>query len=335
ANGLSLTARDYAAPVPHGQAQALLATYGKERATAEPLWLGSIKSNIGHTQAAAGVAGIMKMVMAMRHGVLPKTLHVDAPTSEVDWSAGAVELLTGAREWPRHGDGTPRRAGVSAFGVSGTNAHVIVEQAPAGEPGPTADGGAAPTAVLPLALSAKTPQALREQADRLLKRLRTDFGAEPADVGLSLATTRSRFEHRGVALGRDRDELLAGLQELAAGTATPARAVAGRAPDGTVRPVFVFPDESTESTESLESTDWTAWTDAVRELRDDSPVFAARLRECADALGEFVDGDLFAEPTADRAVVAGPARFAVLVALAAVWRAAGVEPAAVVGHGAG
>ncbi|WP_372503534.1 type I polyketide synthase [Streptomyces spectabilis] len=342
-----LTAADVDAVEAHGtgttlgdpiEAQALLATYGKERATAEPLWLGSIKSNIGHTQAAAGVAGIMKMVMAMRHGVLPKTLHVDAPTSEVDWSAGAVELLTGAREWPRHGDGTPRRAGVSAFGVSGTNAHVIVEQAPAGEPGPTADGGAAPTAptaVLPLALSAKTPQALREQADRLLNRLRTDFGAEPADVGLSLATTRSRFEHRGVVLGRDREELLAGLQELAAGTATAARAVAGRAPDGTVRPVFVFPDESTESLESTEWTDWTEWTDAVRELRDDSPVFAARLRECADALGEFVDGDLFAEPTADRADVAGPARFAVLVALAAVWRAAGVEPAAVVGHGAG
>ncbi len=339
-----LTAADVDAVEAHGtgttlgdpiEAQALIATYGKERATAEPLWLGSIKSNIGHTQAAAGVAGIMKMVMAMRHGVLPKTLHVDAPTSEVDWSAGAVELLTGTREWPEHGDGTPRRAGVSAFGVSGTNAHVIVEQAPStGEPAPTADGGEPPTAVLPLALSAKTPEALREQADRLLTRLRADAGAEPADVGLSLVTTRSRFEHRGVVLGRDREELLAGLQELAtgtaagstAGTAAAARAVSGRAPDGTVRPVFVFPGEVTE------------WTDAVRELRADSPVFAARLRECADALGEFAEWDLFEELAGDRldrADVARPVLFAVLVSLAAVWRAAGVEPAAVVGHGAG
>ncbi|WP_375256646.1 type I polyketide synthase [Streptomyces sp. MNP-20] len=312
------------------EAQALLATYGQERATAEPLWLGSIKSNIGHTQAAAGVAGVMKMVMAMRHGVLPKTLHVDAPTSEVDWSAGAVELLTGARDWPEHGDGTPRRAGVSAFGVSGTNAHVIVEQAPAGEPEPTADGGVAPTSVLPLVLSAKSPQALREQAERLLTRLRADFGAAPADVGLSLATTRSRFEHRGVVLGRDREELLAGLQELAAGTTTATRSVSGRAPDGPVRPVFVFPGAFPG--EAAE------WTDTVRELLAESPVFADRMRACADALAEFVDGNPLDELDADRldrADAAGPVLFAVLVSLAAVWRAAGVEPAAVVGHGAG
>ncbi|WP_373314633.1 type I polyketide synthase, partial [Streptomyces longispororuber] len=350
------------------EAQALLATYGKERPADRPLWLGSIKSNIGHTQAAAGVAGVIKMVMAMRHGVLPKTLHVDAPTSEVDWSAGAVELLTDGREWPAHGDGTPRRAGVSAFGVSGTNAHVIVEQAPADEPARTdraPDGGEPPLPVLPLALSAKSPEALRAQAERVLARLRADAALAPADLGWSLAVTRSRFEHRGVALGRDRDELLAGLQALAAGAPAAPRAVTGRAHGGPVRPLYVFPGRGTP------------WTAAVRELLDTSPVFAARMRECADALAEFVDWDLFevlhdaageaptgeaagasdgdttvasnddtAEaPTgeaaaadgdaAGRADTARPALFAVSVSLAALWQATGVAPAAVAGHGAG
>ncbi|WP_158692122.1 type I polyketide synthase, partial [Streptomyces aurantiacus] len=226
------------------EAQALLATYGKERPADQPLWLGSIKSNIGHTQAAAGVAGVMKMVMAMRHGVLPKTLHVDAPTSEVDWSAGAVELLTGARDWPERGGGAPRRAGVSAFGVSGTNAHVIVEQAPADEPTrPDAapDAAEPPTCVAPLALSAKTPEALREQAARLREHLLTHTELELGDVAWSLAVARSRFEHRGVALGRDREELLAGLERLARDGASAQNVVTGRAQGGSVRPVFVFP----------------------------------------------------------------------------------------------
>ncbi|WP_282793955.1 type I polyketide synthase [Streptomyces sp. CC224B] len=338
------------------EAQALLATYGKERPAERPLWLGSIKSNIGHTQAAAGVAGVIKMVMAMRHGVLPKTLHVDAPTSEVDWSAGAVELLTDGRDWPEHGDGTPRRAGVSAFGVSGTNAHVIVEQAPVDEPVRTgraaADGGEPPLAVVPLALSGKSPEALRAQAERVLARLRADAALAPADLGWSLAVTRSRFEHRGVALGRDRGELLTALQALAAGAPAAPYSVSGRAHSGPVRPLYVFPGRGTP------------WTTAVRELLDGSPVFAARMRECADALGEFVDWDLFevlhddtaaaAHGEADeldtatvaaaaatdgdgagRADVARPALFAVSVSLAALWQATGVAPAAVAGHGAG
>ncbi|MFE9122401.1 type I polyketide synthase [Streptomyces sp. NPDC007172] len=319
------------------EAQALLATYGKERSDGEPLWLGSIKSNIGHTQAAAGVAGVIKMVMAMRHGVLPRTLHVDAPSSEVDWSAGAVELLTGARDWPERG-GMPRRAGVSAFGVSGTNAHVIVEQPPhvaveeASDEAPNGAfvGGQSPTRVAPLALSAKTPQALREQAARLREHLVAHAELGVGDVGWSLAVTRSRFEHRGVVLGRDRDELLAGLEHLARDGSPTRNVVTGQAArggGGTVRPVFVFPGGQGAQ-----------WAKMARELLDDSPVFAERMRECADALSEFVDWDLLQELSGDRfdeVDVVQPVLFAVMVSLAAVWRAAGVEPAAVVGHGPG
>ncbi|MFE9728743.1 type I polyketide synthase [Streptomyces sp. NPDC005794] len=311
------------------EAQALLATYGKERQGDQPLWLGSIKSNIGHTQAAAGVAGIMKMVMAMRHGTLPKTLHVDAPSSEVDWSTGAVELLTGARNWPEHAGSRPRRAGVSAFGVSGTNAHVIVEQAPADEPArpdETSGGGEPPTNVIPLALSAKTPEALRSQAARLRAHLVDHTGLGLGEVAWTLAVARSRFEHRGVVVGRDRDELLAGLDRLVAGDTTARHVVTGRTQGGAARPVFVFPGQGSQ------------WAGMAVELLDSSPVFAERMRECREALAEFVDWDLFEELSGehfDRVDVVQPVLFATLVSVAAVWQAAGVEPAAVVGHGPG
>ncbi|WP_217904053.1 beta-ketoacyl synthase N-terminal-like domain-containing protein, partial [Mycobacterium persicum] len=187
------------------EAQALLATYGQGRS--EPLWLGSVKSNMGHTQAAAGVAGVIKMVLAMRHELLPATLHVDEPSPHVDWSVGAVSLLTRPQPWP--GGGRVRRAGVSSFGISGTNAHVIVEAVPASE---SAQGPSRP--VVPWVVSAKSDAALRAQAARLAGYVRTHDGLDVADVGWSLAG-RSMFEHRAVVVGGDRDGLLAGLEELA------------------------------------------------------------------------------------------------------------------------
>ncbi|WP_158692097.1 type I polyketide synthase, partial [Streptomyces aurantiacus] len=313
------------------EAQALIATYGKDRPDdpARPLWLGSLKSNIAHTQAAAGVGGVIKTVMAMRHGILPKTLYVDAPTPEVDWTGGGVELLTEARAWPGREDGAPRRAGVSSFGISGTNAHVILEQAPSAEE-PEPDGSdtdpSVVAGVVPLALSAKTPEALRGQAARLREHLLSHADLELGDVAWSLAVARSRFEHRGVALGADRDELLAALESLAQGDATAQHVVTGRAQGGTVRPVFVFPGQGSQ------------WAGMARELLDSSPVFAERMRECATALSEFVDWDLLEELNGDRfdrVDVVQPVLFAVMVSLAAVWQAAGVEPAAVVGHSQG
>ncbi|WP_031738395.1 type I polyketide synthase, partial [Mycobacterium tuberculosis] len=220
------------------EAQALLATYGQDRGEpGEPLWLGSVKSNMGHTQAAAGVAGVIKMVLAMRHELLPATLHVDVPSPHVDWSAGAVELLTAPRVWPA--GARTRRAGVSSFGISGTNAHVIIEAVPvvprreAGWAGP----------VVPWVVSAKSESALRGQAARLAAYVRGDDGLDVAVVGWSLAG-RSVFEHRAVVVGGDRDRLLAGLDELA-GDQLGGSVVRGTA-TAAGKTVFVFPGQGSQ-----------------------------------------------------------------------------------------
>ncbi|MGK5728282.1 type I polyketide synthase [Streptomyces sp. URMC 124] len=201
------------------EAQAVIAAYGQGRPEGRPVRLGSIKSNMGHPQAAAGVAAIIKMVMAMRHGVLPRTLHAENPTTAVDWTAGDVELLTQAQEWRT--DGAPRRAGVSSFGISGTNAHTILEQAPAAEEQQDRPRAALP--VVPWVLSARTADAVRAQAGRLLEA-DAEGGHDPFDTGFSLATTRSLFTHRAAVTGRDREELREGLRALAEGRELPVTA---------------------------------------------------------------------------------------------------------------
>ncbi|WP_345639030.1 SDR family NAD(P)-dependent oxidoreductase [Streptomyces thinghirensis] len=317
------------------EAQALLATYGQDRPEDRPLWLGSLKSNIGHAQAAAGVGSVIKMVMALRHGVLPRTLHVDEPTSKVDWSAGAVELLTEARPWPR-GDG-PRRAGVSSFGVSGTNAHVILEEAPADDTPPSPDESAAETGIapdggagvpLPWMLSARTRTALRGQAERLAAHL-TDHAAQPAaDVAFSLATTRAALDHRAVVIAAGGEEARAALAALAAGE--PAHDLVTGTADVRGKTVFVFPGQGSQ------------WPGMGAELLDSSPVFAARMAECAAALAPYTDWSLQdvirqveGAASLDRVDVVQPASFAVMVSLAALWRSLGVTPDAVVGHSQG
>ncbi|NUU23265.1 MAG: type I polyketide synthase, partial [Streptomycetaceae bacterium] len=354
------------------EARALLATYGRSRPADRPLWLGSIKSNIGHTQAAAGVAGVIKMVLALEHDRLPATLHVDAPTSHVDWEDGTVRLLTEPQAWPAHDE--PRRAGVSSLGVSGTNAHVIVEEAPrepeAEEDGPapgtghaarageaggatavgenaaagtakaadatagsitsapgttatradTATAEAAPTAAalpVPLLLSAKSVTALRARAEQLLGV------AEPHDAAASLLPGAGRFAERAVVFPPFAD----GLAALARGEQADGL-IAGTVQPG--RTVFVFPGQGSQ------------WLRMGLELLDAAPVFAAKMGDCADALRPLTGWDLFAvlrgdadAPPLGRDDVVQPAIWAVMVSLAAQWRAYGVHPHAVVGQSQG
>ncbi|MFF5563624.1 type I polyketide synthase [Streptomyces sp. NPDC012623] len=304
------------------EAQALLATYGQDRPEGSPLWLGSIKSNIGHTQAAAGVAGVIKMIMAMRHGVLPRTLHVDEPSDQVDWSAGEVRLLTEEREWPAAG--RPRRAGISSFGISGTNAHTIIEEPPRENAPHRAATSERPTgAPVPWLLSAKTRAALPAQAGRLLAYVDAHPELTPSDIGASLATARAHFAHRASLQGADRTELRDSLAALAAGASAPG--VAEGVAAGTARPVFVFPGQGSQ------------WTGMATELLTSSPEFARSMDECAAACAPYVDWDLLTELSGplDRVDIVQPVLWAVMVSLARTWSAYGVRPAAVIGHSQG
>ncbi|MFC0601449.1 type I polyketide synthase [Streptomyces palmae] len=312
------------------EAQALLATYGQGRPADRPLWLGSVKSNIGHTQAAAGVAGVIKMVMALRHGTLPKSLHIDEPTPHVDWSAGAVELLTEAQDWPD--TGRERRAGISSFGASGTNAHVILEQAPVEEVAEGGPEGGTPTApaMVPWLVSARDERSLRAQADRLAGYVLAHPEVDPADLGRSLVTSRAVLEQRAVVVGGDREELLAGLRALAAGEEAGSPQVVTGRDTGPGDTVLVFPGQGSQ------------WAGMAVELLDSSPVFGEAMGECERALAPFVEWSLegvlrgvAGAPGLERVDVVQPALWAVMVSLARVWRSVGVEPAAVVGHSQG
>ncbi|WP_225798268.1 type I polyketide synthase [Streptomyces aculeolatus] len=326
------------------EAQALLATYGQEREDGRPLWLGSVKSNIGHAAAAAGVAGVIKTVMAIQHGVMPKTLHVDEPSPYIDWSAGAVQLLTEPVEWKANG--RPRGAGVSSFGMSGTNVHVIVAEPPAypgrtevdgpaaneggfdahedteAEPGLVAAGG-----LVPWVVSARSAAALAVQARRLRDFAEADSASDVTEIGWSLLTTRARHEHRGLVLARDRDGMLDALDALVRGEELP-HALRGYARSGD-RTVMVFPGQGSQ------------WVGMARELLEDSEVFAGAVAACEEALSPYVEWSLGevlregGEESLRRVDVVQPVLFAVMVGLARLWESVGVVPDVVVGHSQG
>ncbi|MFI7002082.1 type I polyketide synthase [Nocardia sp. NPDC050175] len=308
------------------EANAVIATYGQDRAADRPLWLGSLKSNIGHTVGAAGIGGIIKMVLAMRHGLLPRTLHVDNPNPLIDWSAGHVRLLTEPVDWSD--TQTPRRAGISSFGVSGTNAHIIIEEPPAPDELATATTGSEHHLPTAWVISARTEMALRAQARRLARQVREHRNDDVAALAPALWYGRSRFEHRAIVTGTDRIDLLNGLDALINGEYTDT--VHAGVARSTNAAVFVFPGQGAQ------------WAGMATALFEQSPVFAAELTACADALAPHCDWALLdvlrQAPDAaslDRVDVVQPALFAVMVALAKLWQSYGVYPGAVIGHSQG
>ncbi|MEU8710216.1 type I polyketide synthase [Streptomyces sp. NPDC048565] len=340
------------------EAEAFLETFGQAGSREHPLWLGSVKSNIGHTQAAAGMAAMMKMIQAMAHGVLPRTLHAEEPNPGVDWSSGAVSLLTRSVPWPR--TGRPRRAGVSSFGISGTNAHVVIEQAPVEQPGASvrpeseAPGApvrpeseamtdrptVAPRTTVPFPVSARSAPALRAQARRLHAHLSERPGADLLDLGFSLATTRARFEYRAVPVAGDREELLASLDAVAEGRHRPGLSSGGPRPAGPV--AFMFTGQGSQR------------ACMGRDLYETHPAYARSFDEICALLDPLLPKPLrdvvFAAESTDAAGDTGgsrtggllhstrftqPALFALEVSLFRLLESWGVRPDMVAGHSVG
>ncbi|MEO3848994.1 type I polyketide synthase [Streptomyces sp. B8F3] len=309
------------------EAQAILATYGQGRPTGRPLRLGSVKSNLGHTQAAAGAAGLMKMMLAMRHDVLPRSLHIDAPTPHVDWSAGDVALLTEDLPWPADGE-RPRRAGVSSFGMSGTNAHVVIEEPPAESPTEPAAPTPERQGPVVLRVSGHSPAALRAQADRVHRHLESHPELPLPDVAHTLAVSRATLDHRGVAVGESRADVLAGLRAVADGGAA---AVTGRSRAG--RTAVLFTGQGSQR------------AGMGRELYERFPVFAAAFDDVCAAFAPHLDRPLrdlvFADPGSDEAALLDrtgytqPALFAVEAALYRLAESFGVRADFLLGHSVG
>ncbi|MEU2058457.1 type I polyketide synthase [Streptomyces bungoensis] len=326
--GAGLSAADVDVVEAHGtgtslgdpiEAQAVLATYGQGRE--RPLYLGSVKSNIGHTQAAAGVAGVMKMVLALEHGVLPRTLHVGERSSHVDWSAGAVELLTDRVVWSR-AEGRVRRAGVSSFGISGTNAHVVLAEPPVDGSGPVVVPPVT-TGVVPWVVSARAAGALREQAGRLAEFVSAADGPGVVEVAGALVRSRAVFEQRAVVWGADREELVGALRSVAVGGEV-ANAVTGTARRD-VRTAFLFAGQGSQRLRM------------GADLYETHPVFAEAFdavdAELPFSLKEVVFGD--DHQLLNRTEFAQPALFALEVALFRLLESWGVRPDVLAGHSIG
>ena len=315
------------------EVQALGSVLGEDRERSRPVVIGSVKSNLGHTGAAAGVAGLIKVVLSLQHERIPRSLHFDAPNPHIAWDELAVRVASEAVPWARNG--VARIAGVSSFGVSGTNAHVVVEEAPVEAAialASAADAAEAAPSLLPLPawpllLSARSEAALKGQAERLRAHVLAHPELSLADLAYSLATTRTAFEHRAAIVTDSHDALVSALDALAYGRPAPATTLGRARGEGKV--VFVFPGQGSQ------------WQGMALSLLDTSPVFRARLEACEAALAPHVDWSLLSvlhsedESLLDRIDVVQPALFAVMVALAAEWRAIGVTPDAVVGHSQG
>ncbi|MGA5901180.1 type I polyketide synthase, partial [Streptomyces venetus] len=329
--GAGLSGADVDAVEAHGtgtrlgdpiEAQALLNTYGQDHSDERPLWLGSLKSNIGHAQAAAGVGGVIKMVQAMRHGVLPKSLYADEPTPVVDWADGAVELLAEAREWPAVD--RPRRAGVSSFGISGTNAHVIIEQAP-DEPSRTETTRDQDRPAVPWILSARGEEALRDQARRLHVHVTRNPDLAPGDIAYSLATARAVLDNSAAVVAADRDALLAGLATLAEDGSAPS--VVRATADQPGKTAFLFTGQGSQR------------IGMGQQLYGAFPAFAVAFDEVAGALeghlGRSLGEVIRSGDGLDETVNTQAALFAVEVALFRLMEAHGVTPDYLLGHSVG